>query len=718
MTKVAVLWHMHQPYYEDRRTGEHVLPWVRLHALKDYFGMIALTEQFPDLRVTFNLVPSLLVQLEAFAADRARDRHLELGLKPAVHLTSDERAFLVSHFFHAHPVRMIEPYPRYRELFGKKAEGPAAYSDEDLRDLQIWHKLVWIDRSYLERDPRCLALIERGARFDEEDKAALRAIELEILNRVIPEYRRAAGRGQVELSTSPFYHPILPLLCDSHIYLQTHPQSPMPRHRFVHPEDAREQIARAVAYHERLFGQRPRGLWPSEGSVSEAVADLAVDAGFDWIATDELILARMLDGTWTRDGGGHVDRPERLYRPYRVGKGPGIACGFRDHSLSDLIGFTYAGWEADRAAEDLCDRLRTAGHRFAARAPGEEAVVFIILDGENAWEHYAASGRPFLEALYRRLTTDRELTPVTMADACRSATTRLGELAAGSWIEGNFSIWMGHRDDRRAWDQLADARARLDAAAPSEPSTAQACEELFIAEGSDWFWWYGDDHSSEHDLVFDDLFRRHLRNAYEALGEPIPSDLFATNITTRPTDAPWSPPVSFLAPIVDGESTSYFEWLGAGLFEPHAGAGAMHQASARTGGRVRFIHLGFDPDVLYVRIDLAQRADQALAHGLGVSLTWLQPAGYRLHLGKQKGRLAVTLSGSNGDLAAPEIQAEAGAILELSVPFACLGAGQGDTVAFVVSLGTSNGEVERHPSFTPFAVIVPGPDFERLHWTA
>src|SRR5215216_473250 len=248
MTRVAILWHMHQPYYEDRASREHVLPWVRLHALKDYYGMVALLREFPDVRMTFNLVPSMLVQLEAYAEGRARDRDLELSLKPATHLTDEDRNFIVANFFHAQRGRMIEPYARYAELLRKREEhanGPGSaarqFTEHDLRDLQVWHKLVWIDPYYLAGDSRIRALVQKGRLFDEDDKQTLRAVELEILNKVIPEYAAAAGRGQIELSTSPFYHPILPLLCDSDVYLKTHPSAGVPRPAFRHPEDAAEQ---------------------------------------------------------------------------------------------------------------------------------------------------------------------------------------------------------------------------------------------------------------------------------------------------------------------------------------------------------------------------------------------------------------------------------------------------------------------------------------------
>src|SRR5207302_2596948 len=308
-------------------------------------------------------------------------------------------------------------------------------------------------------DARARALIAKGRGFTEGDKTTLRAVELEILRKVIPEYREAATRGQVELSTSPFYHPILPLLCDTDVYRRTHPDSRMPRRRFARPEDAAEQLARAADCHERLFGQRPVGLWPSEGSVSDAIVPIVERAGFAWIATDELILARTLGTAFSRDGAEQIDQPERLYAPYNLAvDGARVACAFRDRVLSDRIGFVYAGWAADAAADDFVARLAEAGRRYEARAGGAEALISVILDGENAWEHFEGGGRPFLRALYRRLSAHPELRTVTMAEGCGKPGPELTGIFPGSWIDADFYIWIGHADDRRAWSQLADAR--------------------------------------------------------------------------------------------------------------------------------------------------------------------------------------------------------------------------------------------------------------------
>lgn len=723
-TKVAILWHMHQPYYEDLVTRDHILPWVRLHALKDYYGMVALLREFPAVRVTFNLVPSLLAQLEAFAADQARDRFLELSLKPAADLTPEDAAFIAANFFHAQRDRMINIYPRYAELYATR---DSAYTVEDLRDLQVWHKLAWIDPLYLDGDDRVRGLVQQGRAFTEDDKALLRRVELEILNKVIPEYRAAAARGQIEISASPFYHPILPLLCDTDVYLTTHPESRMPRQRFVHPEDASEQLTRAATYHAQLFGRPPVGLWPSEGSVSDAMVPLVARAGFRWMATDEQILARTLGVTFSRDGYGHIEQPQRLYAAYDVqAGGASVGCVFRDHVLSDLIGFTYASWGADAAADDFVARLVEAGRRYRDRGGRGEPLISVILDGENAWEYFDGGGRPFLRALYHRLSNHPELRTVTVSEACAAPTERLDTIFPGSWIDANFYIWIGHADDQRAWDQLAEARRTLDSATTVPPEAAvRAREEILIAEGSDWFWWYGDDHSSAHDLEFDDLFRRHLRNAYGLLQLPVPDDLFISNISTGGAPATQTEPTALLTPTLDGEETSYFEWHGAGRFEASRVAGAMHQTAGRTAAMTT-VHFGFGERDLFVRVDAEAAMVDVLAEGREVSLKFLSPDGLRYSIRQVDGRLTGRWWDRRVDGPTPQwvergpgaASLAAGTVLEVALPLADLGVAAGEAVSFFVAVYDGDLEVERHPQHRPIALTVPEAAFAAQHWRA
>jgi len=719
MTRVALLWHMHQPFYQDLATGEHILPWVRLHALKDYYGMAALTREFAGLKLTFNLVPSLLVQLEAFASGQARDRHLDVGLAAADQLTESERQFCAEHFFHAHRARMIDPFPRYAELLATREAGrrrghaAAGFTTDDLRDLQVWHKLVWIDASYADRDPRVRALLAKGRDFSEQDKRTLRAVELEILGRVVGEYRAAAERGQIEISTSPFYHPILPLLCDASVYLKTNPSWPPPEQPFAYPQDASEQLRRAIALHQRLFGRTPTGLWPSEGSVSDAMVPLAAEAGFAWMATDEEILARSLPRTFSRDAD--------LYRAYHVGSGSAtVACGFRDHLLSDLVGFTYSSWDPQMAADDFVNRIAATGERYQAQRGGEEATVFVVLDGENAWEHYEGQGRPFLRALYSRLEQDSGVRTVTMAEACAGAIERLPAIHPGSWINADFYIWIGHADDRRAWGQLSRARRALEHAigVATPEALGAAREELLIAEGSDWCWWYGDDHHSDHDREFDDLFRRHVRNVYRALGLPIPEDLFVTNITTMPPKVTVLAPTGPTAPRVDGRESSYFEWLGAGEATPSAAAGAMHQV-ATVGQRVVGVRFGFGEDALCLQIATAEPLVESLAQGGELTVAFLEPAGTRIAIDSAHRDGSVfrrTADGTWLEAAWRELEAVVDLVAELRIPLERLGLREHDELSFVVTLRRSSRDVEE--STLTVETTVPGRGTGRQAWRA
>jgi hypothetical protein len=453
---------------------------------------------------------------------------------------------------------------------------------------------------------------------------------------------------------------------------------------------------------------------------------LVARAGLRWMATDEGILGRTLGRSFTRDGSGNIEQPEVLYRPYTVGPGgeASVACGFRDHTLSDLIGFTYGSWGADAAADDFVRRLVEAGARHKARSGGGDATIFVILDGENAWEHYEGQGRPFLRALYGRLSNTPELRTVTMAEACADPTDRLPSIFPGSWINSDFYIWIGHADDHRAWGQLAEARRALDTSRPGLPEAAlaRAREEMLIAEGSDWFWWYGDDHSSEHDMEFDELFRVHLRNIYRALEKPIPEELFVSNITTEPPATVLEPPTAFIHPVIDGEVTDYFEWVGAGCADSVTAAGAMHQVAEAAAG-IGLVEFGFDLEHLYLRIDGTRPMAELLAGGVSLTVRFLKPVGFRVVAQFQRGTLEALLERRHdgGDwkpAGKSGIVAAAGRVLEMEIPFAALQVKTADPVAFFVVLTREIAELQQHPRQTPIELEVPDRRFPSRNWTA
>ncbi|MBZ5554244.1 MAG: glycoside hydrolase [Acidobacteriia bacterium] len=609
--KLALLWHMHQPFYKDSLRGLLEMPWVRLHALKDYWGMVAMLDDFPRARMTFNVVPSLLSQIEDFLAHPEVDPLFTLAFQPVSSLTDDQKLSMLENFFQANYEHQIARFPRFEELFQRAHQSPGPPSSarlrqfgaQDLLDLQVLSQLCWFDEIYLTRDPVTRSLVEKGRRFSDEDKARLRDREVEILSHLVPIYRQAAERGQVELSTTPFFHPILPLLCDSSIASQSQPRSPFPAQPFRYPQDAALQLNRAVEQHQRLFGQVPSGVWPSEGSVSNAALDVISDAGFLWTATDEGILARSLGLAFHRAPSGEIHHSEMLHAPYRY-RNTSLHIFFRDRELSDAIGFHYSRMPAGDAAENFVHRVKSSVKLSRESAP----CVSVILDGENAWDYFPENGRPFLKALYQRLTEDPGLEMVTFSEACAQLSTherRLENIWPGSWINSDFSIWIGDPEDNRAWELLSETREAMEIFTKTHPDFAgsprgkAAWESLLAAEGSDWCWWYGPEHSTVNDFRFDRLFRSHLINCYQQMGLSIPGSL-AQPLKRQIPKRLHILPLGRVHPSIDGRVSSYFEWMGAGSIEESQST--MHQ------GRKSFERLlyGWDEENVFIRIDLPE----------------------------------------------------------------------------------------------------------------
>ncbi|MEI9814774.1 MAG: glycoside hydrolase family 57 protein [Acidobacteriota bacterium] len=574
---------MHQPFYKDLWTGQYKLPWTRLHALKDYAGMVRVLDAYPTVHQTFNLVPSMLVQIEDYATGKASDPFFDCATIPAEDLTEAQRAFAMRYFFQANTGRMIYRYPRYGELYERRHE---QFTTAELRDLQVLSQLVWFDEDQLATDDGLEGLVVKGRNFSIADQELLTRKQRAALADVLPVYRDFAARRQIEVSTTPFYHPILPLLCDSDIASVSRPGITLPE-RFSYPQDARTQLERARTYIRRTLGVDPVGLWPSEGSVSDEVLTLAADCGFKWAGTDNGVLARTLE----REAG--VEETYQAYIWQRGGRD--IKMLFRDHYLSDLIGFDYSRMDAAEAADHFLDRIRS-------NVGGRNALVPIVLDGENAWEWYPAQGRPFLRALYQRIADDPNLEALTVSEALAKAEARpLGHVFPGSWINANFDIWIGAEEDNLAWQYLLAARRAYDehAAHVTEADRRLAFEELLIAEGSDWCWWYGPEHGSDNRAEFDELYRDHLANVYRALKLEIPPALANPIIQHGQEGDLHERPTNALNVTLDGEVTTAFEWMGAGHFRPDPRSGAMHGGNPPA----RDMYYGFRDGRLFVRLD-------------------------------------------------------------------------------------------------------------------
>ena len=607
--RVVLLWHQHQPFYKDLVTGEYRLPWVRLHALKDYYGMVKLVDEFPRVHQNFNLVPSLITQIQDYVAGTAQDPFLQVAARPARDLSLEERRFALQYLFQANPVNLIGRYPRYRELWERfRSSGDAPEKAErfflaqDFTDLQVLSQIAWFDEFFLE-DPNIRELIRKERNYSLEDQRFVMQREREGLAQVLPAHTAAAKKGSIEISTSPFYHPILPLLCDTNIGAVSSPGLPLPQNNFRHPEDARDQILRGLELHEKVFGLRPQGVWPSEGSVSEETISIAHGLGVQWMATDEGILGRSAGQFFWRDSEGRLPAhlSELLYTIHRYESGSvSMHMVFRDHTISDLIGFVYSGMGPREAARHLIQNIQRAAQPVLNS--GRDAVVSIILDGENAWEYYPQSGREFLRRFYEGLETTPDLEAVTISEAItrHSNFHHLHSITPGSWINANFNVWIGAPEDNRSWDYLYQARSFYEQNAPpaSEPQRKLAYEELLIAEGSDWNWWYGPEHHSANDRDFDELYRKHLSNVYQALGAT-PPDYLAQPIAGVVARPSFVPQTAYIHPRIAGDMVRYFEWMGAAIYTADHRAGAMHGKQFLLDS----VHAGIDSTYVYGRLD-------------------------------------------------------------------------------------------------------------------
>ena len=705
------------------------MPWVRLHATKAYYDMAYGLEKFPSVKATFNFTPSLLRQLQEIGSGAVRDLFLEYAQRPAADLRPEEKAFLIRHFFSANWATMVRPYPRYHELlvkrgidvYGHDLERIARqFSTQDFLDLQTWHNLAWFGYGAVSRYPRLAALRQKNRGFTEEEKQEVLALQLVAVQDIVPLYRRLMEREQIELTTTPFFHPILPLVIDTDFTRRARPDLPLPS-RFHAPEDAEAQLQRAVEFHRATFGRAPVGLWPSEGSVCPELIPMLPKVGLRWLATDEGILARSLAAAqqpWER----HRD----LYQPYQVGsENQDVTILFRDREISDAFGFVYHKTTPEMAAEDVLRRLR----QIICDTPQEHVTIAIALDGENPWEHYYEGGEQFLSLLYKAFSTGAldsdavRTTTAMISEALQAspAAHRISHLHSGSWINQDYKIWIGHQEDNRGWDLVGQTRSRLTEISSSLPSDrAQAAwDELYAAEGSDWFWWYGDDFDTDYKVEFDRLFRTHLRNVWTIAGLTPPELLNQPICQLRgmPEADLVTMPLALLTPSIDGCVTNFFEWRGAGRIKTQPPLGAMWKAE----GILTDIQFGWSLDQLYLRLDPDEQSQTRQA-GLTVELQIQTPEHlYRLSFSLEpSGQHQFVLS----QKLASEPWHEIGSyqsichqkIIELAVPFKELQFIAGQEFHMTILVLEHHLEIARYPHHKPAICLVPGPEFEANLW--
>jgi alpha-amylase/alpha-mannosidase (GH57 family) len=717
--RLAFLWHMHQPLYREADTGEFLLPWVRLHATRAYYDMAWMLDRHPGIRCTVNFTPVLMEQLEAYARGEARDHFLEISRKRSEDLLPEERQSILRSFFMVDWENAVKPLPRYWELLQRRgrdvrhldlARVAETFTAGDITDLQVLFNLAWFGFGALRDDEGLAELVRKGRGYGQDDLEYVLAAQLRVVRDIVPRWRALADRGQVELSTTPYFHPILPLVCDTDVARRALPSVVLPP-RYSWPEDARWHVREALAAHERHFGLRAAGMWPAEGSVSPEALDLLASEGVRWAATDEGVLLRSLPGG--------TSRLRALYRPWRAQAGSGeLAMLFRDRGLSDLIGFSYARTPAPDAAADFASHVQAIGEAWADDHQSGPATVGVFLDGENPWEHFQGSGQEFLETLYRRLESAPDIETVTMSEATSEPPgPTIQRIHSGSWIEASYRIWIGHEEDRRAWTALGRARealARVEAAPPADlpaDAIAQARQHLLAAEGSDWYWWYGDDFHTELAVEFDRLFRALVVRACRLLRAPLPIEaLEPIKPVGRPAEAmKVRQPTLLITPSIDGRETTYFEWQGGGLYRPGQARGSMF------GGAQAFqaLRYGFDLQNLFLRLD---PVDVPARTAEACSAVRVELVGTDLNA-----QVDFPIAPDGAERCGQREGADLGRVafarvLEAAIPFEPLHLRAGQRVAMAVHVLRGEVLLERLPRFDYITFTVPDADFERIHW--
>ena len=539
--KVVLCWHMHQPDYRGPDHGDYELPWVYLHAVKDYLDMAAHLEQSPDARAVVNFAPVLLEQIDDYVRQiddwlqrgkLIRDPFLAALAGPGLPLDGGQRLRLMRDCRRANEKHLINRFPSFRRLVELATmvdddEQSVIYlNDQYLADLLVWYHLAWMGEYARANDLRIAALEKKRRGYDADDRRRLVTAIGDIMASVVGRYRRLADAGRIELSVTPYTHPILPLMIDLDSAKEAMPEIVMPESADYPGGESRARwhIRKGIEVFERYFGSRPTGCWPSEGSISSDTLRLLEEEGFSWAASGQQVLQNSLTAS-TNDQELAADW---AHTAYCLGEGS-LNLFFRDDGLSDLIGFTYADWHGDDAVNNLVQHLETIA---LANQDRRDRVVSIIMDGENAWEYYPRNGSYFLSALYQRLASNPDFCLTTFSDVIarrRTPPPMLDRLVAGSWVYGTFSTWLGDPDKNRAWDMLVEAKQVydrvLDENRLDNEAREQASLQLARCEGSDWFWWFGEYNPGATVSEFERLFRLHLTYLYKILGEPPPDYL-------------------------------------------------------------------------------------------------------------------------------------------------------------------------------------------------
>lgn len=649
---------MHQPYYKDDMQNEYKMPWVFLHAIKDYYELPYYLSKFDKVKATFNLVPSLIEQLEEYGKGFVNDIFLSCVQKDVSTLTQNERVFLAKTLFFANPKKMIHPLTRYRELYSKKNRynEDAAFADElenkEILDLEVLFLLSWCSNALRESSHLVQALIKKERGYSESDKTTLFSELFSFVSTIIPFYKKLQKEGKIEVATTPFYHPILPLLIDKNEAKKADKYAVTPKVFADFKTDAARHVDMSISKYEDVFGVKPSTFWPAEGSISNAALELLSKSGVKYIGADEDVLFKSLDSRYRSE----------IYKRYYVGREDKIGALFRDKVLSDLIGFTYSGKDAKEAVSDFMGRLKEL-YDFI----NFEAVVPIILDGENAWEYYENNAKDFFELLYSELEKANWCDTLTFSEVFEKddiESAFIESINPGSWIYGTFSTWMGHEEKNKAWELLSETKNAFEEAkiSLSEDSLEKARKELMIAEGSDWFWWYGNDHYTLQADEFDELFRKHLLNIYKIIAKEPPAKLFESINKAKAVKIKQKPK-NYITPDIDGKMTDFYEWLGAGSIDLDAEFSAMDSS----GFHFEKLFWGFDDKNIYFAISgkFAELIDKG--YDLCIELVGTQALKIKLPFVSKTHKMGCGESKIEGI-----IESAVDEVFEISLPKSCL----------------------------------------------
>ena len=668
------------------------------------------------VRATVSFSPVLLDQLDHYL-DGGTDLYVDLTMRPAEDLSSEQRSFLLQHFFSTHWERVLFPVARYRELLDRRGrEKPPGgwevvhpqFSPQDLRDLQVLFNLVWLG-STAKEDSEIRSLLDRGRDFTEADKEVVLGKQRELIAGLLPRWKALQAEGQVEVACSPYYHPVLPLLIDSNTARRPMPKINLPE-RFAQPADAGLQIGLARDRVEQAFGHPPAGLWPPEGAISPETVALTCTHGVRYLATDARVLYHSLDERGSAPG------RHRIYQPYKVGD---CTVFFRDTDLSVRVAVEYPRWDDQQAAAaDFVQRVLGVS-KVARLDNGAAPLVLVALPGEDPWEAYPGRGKPFFNALYGLLSRTENIRTVTLEQRLdeHPATIGLDYLHSGSWVEGNFAMWIGDPEKNTAWNRLRRTRNRVSRAETTgevdDAALDQARTHVMRAEGSDWFYWMGEPFHSVEGEVYEHLFKSHLMAAYHALGDTPPAEL-SRPIEKGEAVVPLRQPTAFIQPSMSGHRTSFYEWREAGFFRVPAGGSVYHEHGFLAG-----IYWGFDPGRIYLRLDPIEtfQLARSLVTEMDIWIELTQPdRSIQAHLHHDEVpelALCSCHAGSEESVGlgvVKEVAVEE--VIELSIPLARMGLAQGARPGLIIHFHKDGEELSRIPANGVIEVEVPAHGYE------